>query len=82
MSPNKNFEKMLKAAYHYYWLDDNIISDYEYDWLTKLVYAQQNLIDHPAKELVDFKALEKCSSLHYIPKKSYPQHKHIDDLNL
>ena len=71
LSVDEQFELMLKAAYAYYWLDDPIMPDYEYDRLTQQVAQNVNNIDHPKKDLVDFEALKTCSSLFYIPKRSY-----------
>lgn len=68
---DKTFRLMLKAAYQYYWLDDPIMTDYEYDNITKLLACR--LTDDPYSHLVDFDALQDCSSLHYIPRKDYPE---------
>lgn len=62
---------MLKAAYLYYWTDEEIMSDKEYDMLTKFVSAYEHEITHPLKHLVDFESLKTCSSLHYINKEDY-----------
>lgn len=66
---NKEFLLMLRAAYHYYWLDDPIMEDWEYDYLTKQVANNEENITSKHKKLVDFKSLKTCSSLYYIPRK-------------
>lgn len=71
MSPNQLFQQMLDAAYEYYCLDNNIMLDCEYDFLTREVAELKDKITHKDKHLVDFEALKTCSSLHYIPRKSY-----------
>lgn len=68
---NRKFEEMLKAAEEYYWNDNSIMSDFEYDDLTKEVYLLKDQITHPKKHLVDFDQLRKCSSLFYISRNKY-----------
>lgn len=69
---NQKFDLMLKAAYEYYWLDNNIMEDWEYDQLTQEIYHFKDQITHKDKDLVDFDSLKNSSSLHYIPRKAYP----------
>lgn len=70
-SADKHFAKLLNAAYHYYWLDDPLISDDQYDHLARCVYVLRDEITHPKKELVDWDSLSRTSSLFYIPKGKY-----------
>lgn len=56
---------MLCCSYAYYAMDYNLLTDTEYDLLTKEVYINREHITL-FKELIDFESLENCSSLSYI----------------
>lgn len=68
---NRRFEDLLDHAYNYYWLDDSLASDYEYDLLAKKVYEERDLITSPHKHLVDFESLKSGTGLSYISKASH-----------
>jgi NAD-dependent DNA ligase len=58
---------LLKAAKAYYWDDDPIMSDYQYDQLWKEFCASDE--EHP---LITTKG-SSSSSLFYIPEEDYPE---------
>lgn len=62
---NMYFFLMECCSYAYYAMDYNLLTDTEYDLLTKEVYINREHITL-FKELIDFESLENCSSLSYI----------------
>jgi NAD-dependent DNA ligase len=61
----------LIASYAYYWLDDQVMEDSEYDKLCQLLYENYDEIGHQHKHLVDKEAL-KAGTAFQIPEKAYP----------
>jgi hypothetical protein len=71
--------RLLQAAYLYYWGDGETgLTDNEYDALAKRVLGGAHLLNSSYKDLIDWEALKKSSSLYYIPKKRYPRHDPIE----
>ena len=65
---NRKFLLMIEAAYEYYWNNESIMPDWEYDLLTQEVSRIASFITNKSSHLVDFESLLTCSSLHYISK--------------
>ena len=63
----------LVAAYVYYHLDKNIITDDEYDALAKKIYTEWDQISHPSKIFIVKENLGKTSSLYDVKEIDYPE---------
>lgn len=66
-----DFQLWLKAAYHYYWLDDPILPDAVWDQLGQEIKSTWDFIDDPDKSLIDTSSF---NSLHYIKRTDYPKY--------
>lgn len=60
---NMSIPWFLMAAYGYYEVDDNILSDAAYDALAKFIVKEWNHIEHRHKHLIDVESLKKTSSI-------------------
>lgn len=64
---------VLMASYLYYHRDTTILTDQQFDGLTKLVRAKWSEITHFHKDLLACLLEQDHSSLHHIPEAAYPQ---------
>jgi len=60
----------LMAAYVYYHLDDNLITDAQFDWTAKEILANYDFITHRHKHLITKEELEAGTLL--LAEENYP----------
>lgn len=63
--------KVLVAAYAYYWLDKIVVSDAEYDSMTKAIGKHYDKLTHRHLSFIP-KDIGTCGSLYDIPERDYP----------
>ena len=61
MHPNKLVSWFMIGSYAYYDLNENVMSDYDFDYLVKRLKDEWDTIDHPHKNLIMYTNLEAGS---------------------
>lgn len=72
MSPAQLLVHYLIASYAYYILDENVMTDADFDMLSRRLLAAWDTFEHRHKHLVNVESLKETSTAFYIKEEDYP----------
>lgn len=72
MTPNRAVAWVLMASYLYYIRDESLLSDYDYDRLTRMVVDRWSEVHHPHRHLVGGLRANASSTLFDVREDQYP----------